>query len=73
MDNIPFFKGNTLNEYKKQEFERFRCGSAYYSVTRPAEPAEICRKYLYSIGFYVFGGAYGKLSLLCILRLFIRH
>ncbi|CAG2106617.1 unnamed protein product, partial [Medioppia subpectinata] len=58
MENIPFFKGNQINEFKRQEFERFRCGSSYYSVTRLAEPPEICRKYLYSVGFYVFGGAY---------------
>lgn len=59
-DNIPFFKGSPLNEYKKQEFDRFRCGSAFYTMARPADPPEICRKYLYSVGFYSYGGAYGQ-------------
>jgi len=56
---LPFFKGSQINDYRRQEFERFRCGSSFYSVIR-SEPQELCKKYLYSIGFYTFGGAYGE-------------
>lgn len=48
-----------MNDYRRQEFERFRCGSSFYSVIR-SDPPELCKKYLYSIGFYTFGGAYGE-------------
>ncbi|XP_054168822.1 laminin subunit beta-1-like isoform X2 [Oppia nitens] len=72
IEDIPFFKGNQLNEYKLQEFDRFRCGSSYYSMGRPTDPPEICRKMLYSVSYYVFDGAYacncdptGSVSAVC--------
>lgn len=55
-DSIPFFQGTPINEYRRQEYERLRCGSAYYNVLRPV-PHDVCKKYLYSIGFYVYGEA----------------
>ncbi|XP_035224803.1 laminin subunit beta-1-like isoform X2 [Stegodyphus dumicola] len=57
IDSIPFFEGSAVNEYRRQEFERFRCGQAFYSVVRPV-PNEVCKKYLYSIGFYVYDKAH---------------
>lgn len=59
IDSIPFFQGSAANEYRRQEFERFRCGHAFYSVVRPV-PNDVCKKYLYSIGFYVYDKAHGK-------------
>lgn len=56
---MPFFQGSVANEYRRQEFERFRCGHAFYSVVRPV-PNDVCKKYLYSIGFYVYDKAHGK-------------
>ncbi|XP_071040425.1 laminin subunit beta-1 isoform X2 [Parasteatoda tepidariorum] len=57
IDSISFFHGSAANEYRRQEFERFRCGQAFYSVVRPI-PNEVCKKYLYSIGFYVYDKAH---------------
>lgn len=57
IDSIPFFQGSVVNEYRRQEFERFRCGQASYSVVRPVPP-DVCQKYLYSIGFYVYDKAH---------------
>ncbi|KAH6921814.1 hypothetical protein HPB50_005331 [Hyalomma asiaticum] len=54
---IPFFHGTPANEYRREEFERFRCGQAFYAVRRGGTLPEICKKYLYSIGVYVFQGA----------------
>ncbi|KAH7975672.1 hypothetical protein HPB52_004057 [Rhipicephalus sanguineus] len=54
---IPFFHGTPANEYRREEFERFRCGQAFYAVRRGGTLPEVCKKYLYSIGFYVFQGA----------------
>lgn len=59
IDSIPFFQGSAANEYRRQEFERFRCSNAFYSVVRPV-PNDVCKKYLYSIGFYVYDKAHGK-------------
>lgn len=59
IDSMPFFQGSVANEYRRQEFERFRCGHAFYSVVRPV-PNDVCKKYLYSIGFYVYDKAHGK-------------
>ncbi|XP_054721557.1 laminin subunit beta-1-like [Uloborus diversus] len=71
IDSIPFFQGSAANEYRRQEFERFRCGHAFYSVLRPL-PNDVCKKYLYSIGFYVYDKAHecscdptGSLSTSC--------
>ncbi|CAN8007090.1 unnamed protein product, partial [Ixodes pacificus] len=56
---IPFFHGTPANEYRRDEFERFRCGQAFYTVRRGSSSVpDICKKYLYSIGFYVYGGAH---------------
>ncbi|KAK8784251.1 hypothetical protein V5799_009390 [Amblyomma americanum] len=54
---IPFFHGTSANEYRREEFERFRCGQAFYAVRRGGTLPDVCKKYLYSIGFYVFQGA----------------
>uniref|UniRef100_T1IRE1 Laminin subunit beta-1 n=1 Tax=Strigamia maritima TaxID=126957 RepID=T1IRE1_STRMM len=53
VESIPFFQDTTRNEHRRQEFERFRCGQAFSSVIKPTLP-EICKKYLISIGFYVY-------------------
>ncbi|UYV80205.1 LAMB1 [Cordylochernes scorpioides] len=55
--SIPFFRGSHINDYRLQEFERFRCAQAYYGAIHQ-EPSEVCKKYLYSIGFYVYGHAH---------------
>ncbi|KAJ9579192.1 hypothetical protein L9F63_024702, partial [Diploptera punctata] len=60
IESIPFFKDSTPNEIRRQEYERYRCGQASYSAQKGAIP-DICKKYHYSIGFYVHGGAYSKL------------
>ena len=56
-DNIPFFKGSALAEYRRQEFDHYRCAQYFYSVVKTNIP-EVCRKHLYSIGFYVLGSGF---------------
>ena len=57
-EDIAFFHGSPENERRRLEFERYHCLSAYYSLHRVAEPDEICRPLLTSVGFYVFNGAF---------------
>ncbi|XP_077546511.1 laminin subunit beta-1 isoform X2 [Haemaphysalis longicornis] len=54
---IPFFHGTPVNKYRREEFERFRCGQGFYDTRKGGPLPEVCKKYLYSIGFYVFQGA----------------
>ncbi|KAG1659411.1 Laminin subunit beta-1 [Nymphon striatum] len=54
--SIPFFHGSTAAEYRRQEFERFRCQQYFYSVVKSNIP-DVCKKYLYSIAFYTYGKA----------------
>jgi coxsackievirus/adenovirus receptor len=70
-ESLPFFKGDRENEYRRQEFEQYRCQNAFLTVTKPSLN-EVCQKHLYSIGFYTLGQAKscecdptGSLSLLC--------
>lgn len=53
---IPFFSGSPAAEYKRADYERFRCQHGGQSVTKPTFP-DVCTKYLTSIGFYTFNGA----------------
>ncbi|XP_076350667.1 laminin subunit beta-1-like isoform X2 [Tachypleus tridentatus] len=71
IDNIPFFKGSQVGESRHQEFEHFYCRQAFFKVVRPVL-TDICKKYLFSIGSYVFGGGRecscnpsGSLSSIC--------
>ncbi|GLH10959.1 Netrin-A [Gryllus bimaculatus] len=72
IESIPFFEdGSPANELRRQEFERYHCGQYFQSVSKGHVP-EICNKYHYNIGFYVYGGAFscecdptGSLSSLC--------
>ena len=59
VESLPFFQGTQENEYRRQEFERYRCGQAYYTVTKPPVP-DICKKYLYSVGFYTLAQGEGN-------------
>ncbi|XP_046984371.1 laminin subunit beta-1 isoform X1 [Schistocerca americana] len=68
-ESIPFFQG--ANNLHRQEFERYQCGQAFYSVLKGSIP-DVCQKYHHSIGFYVHGGAFpcqcdptGSVSAIC--------
>ncbi|XP_021926605.1 laminin subunit beta-1 isoform X2 [Zootermopsis nevadensis] len=71
IESVPFFRDSTPNEIRRQEYERYRCGQAFYSVVKGNIP-DVCKQYHYSIGFYVHGGAFycqcdptGSVSALC--------
>ncbi|XP_071442864.1 laminin subunit beta-1 isoform X2 [Hetaerina americana] len=71
IDSLPFFRGSPANENKRQEYERYHCGEAFYTVVKGNIP-DVCKKYHHSIGLYVYDGAYecqcestGSLSALC--------
>ncbi|XP_012252560.2 laminin subunit beta-1-like [Athalia rosae] len=72
-DNIPFFKGSPPAEVRLREYEAYRCGEVFYDLYgKPQDVPDICKKYHYSIGTYVFEGAHacqcnltGSHSLLC--------
>lgn len=53
-DSIPFFQGSVTNEHRRQEFEHARCSQLFGPVVK-APISEICKKHLFSIGFYVYG------------------
>jgi coxsackievirus/adenovirus receptor len=59
IESVPFFRDSAPNEIRRQEYERYRCGQAFYSVVKGNIP-DLCKKYHYSIGFYVHGGAFCK-------------
>lgn len=70
-ESIPFFSGSPTNENRRQEYEHYRCGTAFYTVVKGHVP-DVCKKYHYSIGFYVHGGAFacscdptGSVSKIC--------
>jgi hypothetical protein len=56
---VPFFRDSAPNEIRRQEYERYHCGQAFFSVVKGNIP-DVCKKYHYSIGFYVHGGAFCK-------------
>lgn len=56
VEKLPFFNGSPSNEYKKKDFENYRCASYVMSNQRRPIP-EVCKKYLNSIGLAVFDGA----------------
>lgn len=71
--DIPFFTGSPPAEQRRHEYETYRCGEVFYDLyNRPQDIPDICKKYFYSIGVYVFDGAHacecnptGSHSLLC--------
>ncbi|XP_064483603.1 laminin subunit beta-1-like isoform X2 [Ornithodoros turicata] len=56
-NQIPFFHGSPANEYHREEFERYRCGQAFYTMRYGGPLHDVCKKYLQSIGLLVFNGA----------------
>lgn len=56
IDSIPFFSSSAAGITRKEEFERYNCGSPQWFV-KGAEVPEICKKYHASISAYVFDGA----------------
>ena len=56
-DSIPFLKGSPAADYRRQEFDHYRCSQYFYSVVKASIP-EVCKKHLYSIGFYVLGSGF---------------
>ncbi|KAF4532826.1 hypothetical protein B566_EDAN002677 [Ephemera danica] len=71
IEAIPFLQGSQVNDLRRQEYERYRCGQAFYTVVKGNIP-DVCKKYHHSIGFYVHEGAFecqcdptGSISLLC--------
>lgn len=56
-DSIPFFGGSPLADYRRQEFEHYRCAQYFYSVVK-ADIPDVCKKHLYSIGFYALGSGF---------------
>ena len=70
-EGLPFFHGNQLNDYRKQQYDHYRCGASAMKVSKYEEREE-CKKMLYSVGYYVYDGAYecgcnptGSTSLIC--------
>lgn len=56
-DSVPFLTGSLTADQRRQEFEHYRCAQYFYSVVKANIP-DVCRKHLYSIGFYVLGSGY---------------
>lgn len=56
-DALPFFQNTPMNEYRKQLFDNYRCGSTFTSASRYPTPEE-CKKLLYSVGYTVYDGAF---------------
>ncbi|XP_054279344.1 laminin subunit beta-1 [Macrosteles quadrilineatus] len=56
MQSIPFFIGSPAAEMRKEQYLHYRCGSAFFTVTKGPVP-DICKSYHYSIGSHVYGGA----------------
>lgn len=56
-DSVPFLGGSPAADYRRQEFEHYRCAQYFYSVVKTNIP-EVCKKHLYSIGFYVLGSGF---------------
>ncbi|KAK0173519.1 hypothetical protein PV328_006704 [Microctonus aethiopoides] len=73
IEAIPFFSGSGPGEFRRQEYERYRCNELFNSVTPYSlDENDICSKYHTSIGYWVFDGAHscecnptGSHSLLC--------
>ena len=70
-DSIPFLGGSPAADYRRQEFEHYRCAQYFYSVNKVNIP-DVCKKHLYSIGFYVLGSGFecqcdptGSFSTIC--------
>ncbi|XP_076344696.1 laminin subunit beta-1-like isoform X3 [Tachypleus tridentatus] len=55
IDRIPIFQKIFGSERNHDEFKRFHCDEIFFSVSQRKLP-EVCKKFLYSIGFYVFDG-----------------
>ena len=56
-DSIPFFSGNSAADYRRQEFDHYRCTQYFYSVVK-ADIPEVCKKHLYSVGLFVLGSGF---------------
>uniref|UniRef100_A0A1B6DHB4 Laminin subunit beta-2 n=1 Tax=Clastoptera arizonana TaxID=38151 RepID=A0A1B6DHB4_9HEMI len=72
IESIPFFMGSPANENRRREYEHYNCGSAFYTVVK-GYTEDVCKKYHYSISYYVHGGAFscscdptGAKSNLCV-------
>lgn len=61
---MPFFQGSPANEQRLEEYKRYKCKEAYYTVLskniKNIPNYEICQKYHYSVGFYFLDGAFCK-------------
>ncbi|XP_046682808.1 laminin subunit beta-1 isoform X2 [Homalodisca vitripennis] len=71
LESIPFFVGSPIADNRKKEYMHYQCGTAFFTVIK-GPVSDICKKYHYSIGYYVYGGAFscscdptGSLSSLC--------
>ncbi|XP_075218526.1 laminin subunit beta-1-like [Lycorma delicatula] len=71
VENLPFFQTTPQNINRLKEYEHYRCRDQFLNVVKGEIP-DVCKKYDYSIGFYVFGGAFscdcdltGSVSTLC--------
>ncbi|XP_021960938.1 laminin subunit beta-1 isoform X2 [Folsomia candida] len=56
-DKLPFFMGTQMNDYRRQLFDSYRCGSSFASASRYPVPEE-CKRLLYSVGYAVYDGAF---------------
>lgn len=60
--NLPFYTGTLENDNLRQEFEYYRCRDGFYNGETATIP-ELCREdHLDSIGFYVYGQAFGEVA-----------
>jgi coxsackievirus/adenovirus receptor len=57
MEGVPFFHGDQLDDYRKQQYDHYRCGASAMSASKHEEREE-CKRMLYSVGYYVFDGAF---------------
>lgn len=59
VESMPFFQGSPANEQRLEEYRRFKCKEAFYTVRKDhLHDSDVCQKYHYSVGFYYLDGAF---------------
>jgi len=61
VESMPFFQGSPANEQRLEEYRRFKCKEAFYTIRKDhLLDSDVCQKYHYSVGFYYLDGAFCK-------------
>lgn len=73
-ENTDIYTGTYEKDNLRYEFERNRCSEAFYEGHPLETIPEICRdNHFGSIGFYVYGQAFGKNFVIFFLSCSIQH